>query len=308
MSDKSHLPMLAKPIEWDKVVYPCIVQPKLDGVRCIAIVEDGGVVRLRSRDDKPIFMERIRLAVQDLGLPVGTMLDGELYAHGIDFNKLSGDVRRELQDERKNYIQYWVYDLMRHPDGLHERRYIERKEFIDWEIAKHQEGILLPLENQYVRNEQEARECASRLEQLGYEGAMIRCATRTKVTKKNPDGVVTQDFYQAAFYGHSRRSNFLMKVKTFEDAEAVIVGVEEEVDLQGVPKGRTGKFVMQTPEGITFRASGLTDELKAASWAEPDSYIGQTATYKFFGVSEDGVPRHPNFKALRPVGEVDAAV
>jgi hypothetical protein len=31
-------PMLAKAVDWKKVQYPCYIQPKLDGVRCLMIV------------------------------------------------------------------------------------------------------------------------------------------------------------------------------------------------------------------------------------------------------------------------------
>ena len=137
---------------------------------------------------------------------------------------------------------------------------------------------------------------------------MVRTSLPGKVTKKNPEPEITRDFYEAEFHGGPRRSGFLQKVKNFEDAEAEIIGVEEEIDLAGVPKGRTGKFVMRTKDGVEFRASGISDDIKADSWANPKAYIGQLATFKFFGTSEGGVPRHPNFKALRPAGELDEAV
>lgn len=310
MSDKSHLPMLAQPINWKKVVYPCIVQPKLDGIRCLAFVEDTGV-RLQSRDGKPIYMERVRQAVAHLDLPVGTILDGELYAHDTDFNKLSGDVRRQEQDSRKDYIQYWVYDVMRGEDEIHTKPYEERNLYLQEILPTMHDAesaTVVLLESMECFDELAVKETAQDYEAQGYEGAMIRTANPGKKTKTNPEPDVIQDFYQAAFYGHSRRSTFLMKVKTFEDAEATIIGVEEEIDLDGLPKGRTGKFVMRTPAGIEFRASGLTDQMKADSWADPSKYIGQPATYKFFGVSAANIPRHPIFKALRPAGQLDEAV
>lgn len=306
MSDKAHLPMLAKSWDPNKTVYPCLVQPKLDGVRCLAHVGEDGNVTLRSRDDKPIPMDHVRRAVEDLRLPPGTILDGELYKHGLPFQELSGHVRRELHDERKLSIPYVVYDVMRGPGGVHTRPYAERHAWLEMNVPV--TAVLQSVENLEATSAETVQGAERAFVEAGYEGAMVRTQGHVKATKKNPEPTPVPDYYQAAFYGHSRRSDFLQKVKSFEDAEAVIIGVEEEVDLAGIPKGRTGKFVMRTPDGTTFRASGLTDAMKADSWANRDRYIGQLATFKYFGTSTDGVPRHPNFKALRPEGALDAAV
>lgn len=303
---KDSYPMLAKPVDWKKVVYPCAIQPKLDGVRCLAFYEDDGV-RLQSRDGKPILMEKLRVSLEGLPFPVGTILDGELYRHRSDFNKLSGDVRREVQDERKDDIEYWVYDLMRDPGGVHLQPYWVRSKHLETPIRSAHESIQL-LSYLTAANEERARFLAQGFEQAGYEGAMIRTSGYVKPTKKNPDPEPIADFYQAAFYGHSRRSDFLQKVKTFEDDEATIIAIEEEYDLEGMAKGRTGKFVLRDNAGVEFRASGLLDEIKHDSWANPDKYIGTQVTYKFFGRSADGVPRHPSFKAFRPKGELDGPI
>jgi ATP-dependent DNA ligase len=45
------LPMLAKEIDKKKIIYPCLVQPKLDGVRCLAYWENDKI-KLLSRGGK----------------------------------------------------------------------------------------------------------------------------------------------------------------------------------------------------------------------------------------------------------------
>ena len=74
------LPMLAKDYkkELKKVTYPCYVQPKLDGMRALAVEE-----KLISRTGKLIdTLGHIKLdQFEDL------ILDGELYAHGFSFQE-----------------------------------------------------------------------------------------------------------------------------------------------------------------------------------------------------------------------------
>jgi DNA ligase-1 len=115
-------PMLAKPFEdvEKKWKYPCFTQPKLDGIRCIAVVGDDGDVTLWTREQKPILaVPRIAIFVKYLGLPAGTVLDGELYNHDLkdDFEKIVSCVRKQYVAplEEQKLIQYHVYDMPRIP-------------------------------------------------------------------------------------------------------------------------------------------------------------------------------------------------
>lgn len=297
-------PMLAKSYDPKKVVFPALISPKLDGVRCLAFFKPTGV-ELWSRDQKPITMPHIAAQLEELRLPPGTILDGELYTHGLPFQELSGHVRRSLDDHRKRMIDYHVYDVAGHPDGIERQAYAARHAWLSEALPESSIVRLVPAEP--VRDHDHVQQLERAFVEAGFEGAMVRTRGMTRATKK-AEGTTFDDYYHCETYGHSRRSDFLVKVKSFDDDEAVIVGIEEEVDLSGVPKGRTGKFVMRLKDGTEFRASGLTDSLKAETWANPERFIGQTATFKYFGKSTEGVPRHPNFKALRPEGELDAAV
>ena len=306
-------PMLAQKYDPAKVAFPCFVQAKLDGVRCLAYVRPDHTVELRSRDDKPIHMQHVKQAVQQLKLTPGTVLDGELYQHGVPFQELSGNVRREQWDSRKAGIGYHVYDVLNDSlGGVHTEPYASRAEWLCGNlgemIGEQSSGAIQHVEFRIANTAAEIAEYELWFVKLGYEGAMVRTGKPSKPTKKNPDVTITPDFYEAEWHGHGRRSWFLQKVKSFDDAEATITGIEEEISNEGEPKGRTGKFVMQEADGTVFRASGITDEMKADSWANPGAYIGQLATFKFFGRSTGNTPRHPNFKALRPVGQLDEPV
>jgi len=92
------------------------IQPKLDGIRCIA-TKDG----LFSRNGKqivavPHIWEEAKKLLSSL--PEGTFLDGELYNHELksDFNKIISLVRKtkptsEDLEESKKLVQYHIYDI-----------------------------------------------------------------------------------------------------------------------------------------------------------------------------------------------------
>ncbi|WP_155298951.1 ATP-dependent DNA ligase [Deinococcus kurensis] len=335
-------PTLAQKFDPKKVQWPALVSPKLDGIRCMVEVTDEGV-KLWSRDEKPILsvqhiVLQLNALVTQLNIPVGTWLDGELFTKAMPFQNLNGTVRRQYFDERALPIKLYLFDVARDADGLHTQTFEHRLNALMTMYAKTgtpgaensfgiptdvqtQLGHLHPWLNAYLSPNVAVlahvraytHGDVERFERdflaAGLEGAMVRTDVFDKKAKAwRPCG------YETEASGHTRRTWGLQKVKTFEDAEFRIVGVFEEHDLDGRPKGRAAGFVMEDEQTaaadgvpVRFNASGLTDAQKAEVWEKQSDYIGQLATVKFFGRSSDGVPRHPNFKALRPEGQMDAA-
>ena len=105
-----HKVMLAKPLEWHRVKYPCISTVKLDGVR--AIYRDGVFY---TRNGK-ILHGLEALAGRLSGAPV---LDGELVCPGLDFQTSSGSLRSFAETPN---AQFHIIDLPEHPS----RSFIER--------------------------------------------------------------------------------------------------------------------------------------------------------------------------------------
>lgn len=267
--------------------FPCIIQPKLDGIRCIATVNEGTCV-LHTRNDKVIAsVPHINAALSKL--PDG-VYDGELYNHTVQFNTLSGNIRRIKSVTAENEdIDFVMYDCYNDTDTLSTSTYRARLQYL---VHLDQSGKLTkPLK---VIDYQECND----LEHLytvykqhladGYEGSMLRTEVFSRAAKQWID----------PGYEH-KRSWSLLKVKEFHDAEYIITGIQEEIDKHGNPKGRTGAFELITDEGKTFTASGIPDTLKEDSWRNPSDYIGKKATIKYFEISPDRIPRFPSFKGVR---------
>lgn len=110
---KPHLrPMLAAKFvdHRKKVQFPVDVQPKFDGVRCLAYRLDvSEPVTLYSRGGDPYDVEHIR-SILDEVLPAGIMLDGEIYVHGMSLQQIISLVKRP--QEGSDQLNYHVYDFV----------------------------------------------------------------------------------------------------------------------------------------------------------------------------------------------------
>lgn len=265
-------PMLAKVLEdagpWLKENEPIIVQPKMDGIRCIAI-KDSGSIRLYSRKGKEITSMNHIVNELEQYMKNGDILDGELYIPNSSFNDIASKVRKQSMDEGSNLIEYWVFDK---PSDIspYRDRFIARVHFRKGNIIK-TPTTLIPYTAkglELVHNTMVAR---------GFEGLILR---------PNDDSP----------YENSRSQN-LVKYKKFQDEEFEIVDVEEG---KGKLAGHLATFIMKLNNGETFRGKmdGPLSELKKM-WKNRQSYIGKIATVCFQAYTPAGVPRFPVVKSIR---------
>lgn len=283
--------MLAHEYNQKKVIFPCFIQPKLDGIRCRAEIKDGEVT-LWSRDNKRIIsMDHIVAVLSQI--KEDCTLDGELYTNAVPFEQLSGIVRRQYHDERSLVMQYHVYDAI-----LPDTPYTERKNYfqsiLDRYVRVDHLQCVRTVATSLVQSHDDVLAWHGNFVNQGFEGLMVRTAYLDKKSK-----TVVDPGYESQYHNGKRRSWSLMKFKEFNDAEFEIVGMEEEYDLSGNPKGRLGAFVCKLEDGRQFRASGILADTKSHAWANRELYIGKQATIKFFGTSQDGIPRFPNFVSIR---------
>lgn len=252
--------------EAKKIKFPCFVQPKLDGIRCIAIIKSG-VVTLWSRSRKPI--NSVPHIVQELEAAFegqDIILDGELYNHEMksDFEKIVSLVRQEEPGEGHEIVQYHVYDTI-NGDPFKNRyaklhRLFGMYEFyslklVPSSVAKTPEEVLSKFEI-HIKE--------------GYEGAMLRNVESEYAQKRSMD---------------------LQKMKPF---------IDDDFDIVAATSGR-GKmaglavFTCKAKNGTTFEVK-LKGELESLrKYLEDESlWKGKKLTVRYFGLTnKEKVPRFP---------------
>lgn len=268
------LPMLAHKFseQAHKIVYPAYVQPKLDGIRCIAIV-DNGECTLWSRTRKPILgvphiQEQLRTK-----FPKGRhVFDGELYNHAFkaDFETIVSFVKQTKPKPGHEIVEFHIYDSPVDNLSYHDRR-------MNFAFQFENATSIRIVDTKLVENEDNAMDYFEYCLKQGYEGAMIRNV--------------------ASLYAN-KRSYDLLKLKEFDDAEFPIVRVNEG---RGKLAGHAATFTCTTASGVEFEAklTGETSKLKEY-FDNPKLWQGKCLTVKFQGwTNKNKVPRFPIAVAVR---------
>ena len=253
-------PMLAKAYSLWKWIL-ALVQPKLDGMRCLARKVNGKII-LTTRSGKLIpTLPHIEDALKDL--PDNIVLDGELYIHGMSLQNLISAVKKSNEDTIE--VKYRLYDLAI-PKITQKNRHEQLQEL----LKEFDSGIISGVPTYEVRTEKQMLELFAQFLQDGFEGAMIRL----------PDGI-----YEFGF-----RSSSLIKYKEFQDAEFRITNV---LEATGRDAG-TAVFecVTKTGNKFTVRPKG-TFEQRADYLKNKVLLINQKLTVQFQGLSDDGIPIFP---------------
>jgi DNA ligase-1 len=287
------LPMLAHKYDKKKHNGAYFIQPKLDGVRCIARWEGNDVV-LYSRQGKVYDVKHISEELKNV-LGKDDVFDGELYIHGMQLQSQISLVKKPQPNSLK--IKYWVYDMpvVNGNDGLgyNYRQQALGKIFDDyyeaflkdfsiealsnWNPAYDHRTYLVEVDTYYLDDTKLVNECLEKFIGEGFEGAILR-------------GVNSE-------YLWGYRSDELLKVKTFQDSEFKIVDI---IDGTGKMAGHAIFVCQNDLTNSTFKAvPKMTMEMRADIWKNRLDYIGKSVTVSFFDRTEDSIPRFPVAVALR---------
>ena len=204
------------------------------------------------------------------GLP-SEPLDGELWIARKAFQRTVGVVRRQDKNDLWKDVKFLVFDAPALTDPFEERVKYLTDRFRKWRLK-----FAEPLEQTLCQSIDHLREELLRVESLGGEGLMLRQPGSKYIVG---------------------RSTTLYKVKTFHDAEAIIVGHEPG---RGKHAGRLGAVNVTLPNGKKFSVgTGFSDKQRGTPPA-----IGSTITFRYQELSDAGIPRFPSFVRLHAGSEL----
>lgn len=259
-------PMLAQEYEArlasGKIVFPVVVQPKLNGYRALAYRKEGEVP-IQSRGGKFYGMKHVADALKLL-LPAGDMnllTDGELYHHGMSLQRLGSLIKKPRYPESEQ-IEYHIYDST----------YVGRADIWSnrWPmldlLAKTWAGVspyIRFVDSVIANSDREVRVMHNAFVADGYEGAIIR----------------TMDHE----YRFGYRSPGLLKLKEMEDKEFPITGWT-------VGKDDVPMWMVRLENGreMPVRPLGTAEE-RAEMLQNADQQVGRLLKVRFQDRTDDGM-------------------
>ncbi len=289
--------MLASPVDLETLRYPVIVQPKLDGIRCV-ITEGGAKTRMLKDIPNDYIRER-------LSHPEFVGLDGEImtysyksvwpdqpdgaWTHEVDdFNTIQGNVMRKAGEPDFKFV---VFDAFRDPNSHWQSR-------IPYYLSEDCMDVLTHVEANDIRELLEYEEqCLSN----GYEGVMLRDPSKP---------------YK--FGRSTTKEQTLLKMKRFLDCEVTITGFTERMHNANeatigelgqtkrsshqenmIPTGTLGTFTVSMGDVVFDVGTGFNDDQRKRYWEDRFDLCGKTITIKYQELSKYGVPRFPVFLGFR---------
>lgn len=249
--------------KWDP---PYIVQPKYNGIRCRALrLHNGGWILLSSEENIIYSVPHIYNNLINQSPPF-TELDGELYSHGMSFEEILSITSRTVNvhpDHKK--IQFHIFDYVSEEPQTARITRLSTTQFIE------------PLINSpyWICDDLiEIMEVYNELISLGYEGIIVR--------------------HFLAYY-EKKRSTYVMKFKPKKEDTYEIIGVNEEISKDGIPKGRLGSVTCDSGDGNSFNVgSGFSSNDRKLLWNT--KLIGKKVRVQYQHItSRNKVPRFPIF-------------
>ena len=264
----------AKKVDWNDEWY---VSRKLDGVRCLAIIDENGEIKFFSRAGKPFLtLDNLKPSIHKLGLK-NMVLDGEICMTDEngdeDFQGIIKEIKRK--DHTIDNPHYFIFDML------------TQKEFTDQASEttigyRLEQAKILINDDKYISLLDQRIGSNDVLELMmeeskngGWEGLMLR---------KN-----------ATYQG--KRSNDILKVKKFHDAEYVVIDLENAVnrvivDGKEVDELMLKNVIIEHKGNRVQVGSGFSHEQKRYFFENPNEILGKTITVQYFEETTDQNGKH----------------
>jgi len=262
----------ARFLKWNS---PAVIQPKLDGDRCRAIIDSAGKAILLSSEENEIrSVPHIINKLESLNLH-DAEFDGELYVHGAPHSDIHGIVSREVNlHPDHDLMEYHIFDMVT-DRPQYERLDDVKKIFTGVNVPRFHNPIQI-VKSAVVTSLDNIMEWMDLYAHEGYEGFVLRHIDAAYVRK---------------------RSTSMMKFKPRKEDYYKIVDFAEEISITGAPKNALGALICQGDDGTRFNVGSgslLTRDMRVHLWKHREMLSGLFAHVKYQHITTaNKVPRFP---------------
>lgn len=285
---KSFKPMLASDADLKNLRFPLWASPKLDGIRAALV---GGKLLTRTLKAVPNPAVRAALERPELAHFDGELIVGPPTSKTVYRDTVSGVMSHDGEPE----FTFYVFD---HWES-HDRPWVERYE----RLARTEHPRVTVLQHREFLNLDRLLEYEQQKIDEGYEGLILR----------DPSA-------RYKFGRSTTKEGYLLKLKRFEDSEAEVLEVIEEManlneaktnalgrtERSSAKAGKTGKGTMgalrvrDLKTGVEFElGTGFSATDRQWWWCWKGKTLKHIVKYKFFPVGVKDKPRHPVYLGLR---------
>ncbi len=196
-------------------------------------------------------------------------LDGELWIARQKFEQVVSTVRDKLPDnEAWKKIKFMVFDMPELTTNFDER-------------LKQIEQTIKKINTPWVRM----------VKQWKVKSHSILMKELKIITEAGAEGLM---LHKGSSLYRGKRSGDLLKVKPYQDAEAIVI---KHLEGKGKYTSMLGAMIVEMPDGMQFKiGSGFTDAER-----KTPPQIGKTITYQYRGKTKNGIPRFATYLRIRPV-------
>ena len=253
-----------KKVKWEDGWF---VSRKLDGVRCLTVIDMFGEVKFFSRQGKEFLtLDNLKMDIKALGL-TNTVFDGEVCIVDENMNEDFAGIIKEIK--RKDHtIQnpyYYIFDML------------DLEDFND-KVSK--DNFANRLVN--LRNTVEETRMVGILEQLECNDIIFDLMME-KSKKGGWEGLMLRK--NSTYKG--KRSNEILKVKQMFDDEYVVVDLENDyhrviVDGQEIEEMMLKNVIIEHKGNRVQVGSGFSHEQRRHFYENPDEILGKQITVQYF--------------------------
>ena len=292
-------PMKCQPFRLNYFKYPCVGQPKINGVRGVVMwvvkqdglfSEEGSVIKTKEGLEYKVkqitdwFDSNIFNDISNRSL----VFDGEVYCAGEPVTSIGG-AARNVNNPIYNRLQFICFDLsIEDTDQAHRttmldtifKKFDEASQLVPGYHFKLTHLPVVYLCHRIIYDDSDAQAYAKECISLGYEGCVIR------------------DY--KATYCFGQRPTTMMKIKKFTIEEFTIIDIipfNDDTEDEDSKVGQGCKFVLINNDyrGEQFTCNPIGNYEKRIQYLKDrDKYIFATCQVKFYERTINNIPFHAN--------------